>query len=203
MKAIQSAACQALAVLFLIAFGVSCASVYEESLTYRLWNNDSFQQFNEPASDPRLALFADSRRGDVLVQYDEIREKDGLTQRRAFFVNANRRRLETGRKPRFVGANAAVGLEPIPILPAGLGQPVPPAGLCVVLDTNLNTFTLHSGGQAGAAVALPTYGTTGGARKTFLTPLTVTGDAVVVGATAGVIAAWAWAHSGFSMSNGR
>jgi hypothetical protein len=180
-----------------------CQSVYEESFTYKLWNNESFRHFNEPAADPRLRLFADPKRGDVLVEYDEIREKDGLTQRRAFFVNANRRRIETGQKPRFVGTNAAVALEPIPILAANSDLSIPTTGLCVVVDTNRQSFILHSEGRAAATVSLPTYSTTGGARKAFLTPLTVTGDTLVVGATAGVIAAWAWAQSGFTVSTCR
>jgi hypothetical protein len=189
--------------LALLALAAGCSAVYEESFTYKLWNNESFLHFNEPASDPHLLLFADPKRADVLVQYDEIREKDGQMQRRAFFANANRQRLEAGQKPRFVSTNAAAGLAPIPILRADSGQPIPAAGLCVVLDTNQLAFTLHSDGRAATTVALPTYSTTGGARKAFLTPLTVTGDTLVVGVTAGLIAAWAWAQSGVRISTCR
>ena len=140
---------------------------------------------------------------DVLVQYDEVREQDRRTQRRAFFANANRPRIESGLKPRFVSTNAAAGLEPIPILRAESGQPVPPDGLCVVMAADRQAFTLHSDGQAAASVTLPTYGTTGGVKKAFLTPLAVTGDTLVVGVTAGVMVAWAWAQSGVTISTGR
>ena len=189
--------------LGLLALAAGCSTVYEESFTYKLWNNESFRHFNEPATDPHLLLFADTKRGDVLVQYDEVREKDGRTQRRAFFANANRQRIEAGQKPRFVSTNAAAGLEPIPILRAESGQPVPPAGLCVVMEANGRVFTLHSDGQPAASVTLPTYGTTGGVKKAFLTPLAVTGDTLVVGVTAGVIVACAWAQSGVTISTCR
>ena len=182
------------ATLMLLLTG--CAAV-EDSFTYKLWHNESFRNFNEPASDPHLALFADTPRADVLVQYDEVREKDGRARRRAFFVNANRRRIEAGLKPRFVSAKAASGLTPIPILRSGDGQPTPPSGLCVVMETNQHSFILRSDGQVVNAVTLPTYGTTGGVKKAFLTPLTVTGDTLVVGVIAGIIVAHAWAHSGY------
>jgi hypothetical protein len=204
MKAIRFTAKRgAFLSLGLLALAAGCSSVYEESFTYKLWNNESFRRFNEPASDPHLLLFADTKRGDVLVQYDEVRDKDGRTRRRAFFANANRRRIEAGLKPRFVSANAAAGLEPIPILRAGSGQSVPTAGLCVVMEANGRAFTLRSDGQAAATVTLPTYGTTGGFKKAFLTPLAVTGDTLVVGVTAGVIVACAWAQSGFTVSTCR
>ena len=204
MKALRfTARHRAFLSLGLLVLAAGCASVYEESFTYKLWNNESFRHFNEPASDPRLLLFADPNRGDVLVQYDEVREMDDRTERRAFYANANRRRLEAGLKPRFASANAAAGLQPIPILRADSGQPVPPAGLCVVLEADRHAFTLHSDGHPAAKVTLPTYGTTGGARKALLTPLAVTGDTLVVGVTAGVIVAWSWAQSGFSVSSCR
>ena len=189
--------------LSLLVLAAGCSSVYEESLTYKLWNNESFRHFNEPASDPHLLLFADTKRGDVLVQYDEVREQDDRTQRRTFYANANRQRIEAGQKPHFVSTNTAAGLEPIPILRAASGQPVPPDGLCVVMEANGLAFTLHSDGQAAATVTLPTYGTTGGVKKAFLTPLAVTGDTLVVGVTAGVIVAWAWAQSGVTISTCR
>jgi hypothetical protein len=186
-----------------LALVAGCSTVYEDSLTYKLWNNESFRHFNEPASDPRLLLFADSKRGDVLVQYDEVREQDGRTRRRAFFANANRRRIQAGLKPRFVAANTAAGLEPIPILRADSARPIPPSGLCVVMDADRRAFALHSDGQAAATVTLPSYGTTSGVKKAFLTPLAVTGDTLVVGVTAGVIVAWAWAQSGVTISTCR
>jgi len=180
----------------------SCATV-EDSFTYKLWHNESLRHFNEPAPDPRLSLFADARRGDVLVQYDELREKDGRTRRRAFFANANRRRIEAGLKPRFVHPNAAAGLTPIPILRAAPGQPIPPNGPCVIVDPAQHAFTLHSDGRPTATIALPAYGTTSGVKKALLTPLAVTGDTLVVGVTAGVIVACAWAQSGVTISHCR
>ena len=44
-----------------------------------------------------------------------------------------------------------------------------------MVDADENAFTLHSDGHAAATVTLPTYGTTGGVKKAFLTQ-TVTGD---------------------------
>ena len=57
-------------------------------------------------------------------------------------------------------------------------------------------FTLCADGQELGPVTLPSYGSEGGLGKSLLTPLTVTGDAVIVATVVGLIAAMAYAHGG-------
>jgi len=180
-----------------------CKTGSDWSLTHRLWNNGAFEHFNQPASDPRLQLFANERHSDVLVLYDETQEKSGQIVRRAFFVNPNMDRIREGRKPHFVGTNAAHRLTPIPVINSGSGDAIPTEGLCLVISTNQSEFSLYSNAQEIGTLALPTYTTAGGIQKTLLTPLAVTGDTLLVASVVGVFAAYAAAQRGVAISTGR
>jgi hypothetical protein len=182
------------------AWLAGCATGPDWSLTHQLWNNESLQNFNEPAYDPRLQLFADERHSDVLVVYDEVRERDGAIRRRAFFVNRNLERLRAGEKPHFVRAGVAAKLRPIPILKDGSGEQTSASGLCVRLSSTSREATLFLDGRAVQTVELPTYGATGSVKKVLLTPLAVTGDTLLVATVVGLIAAHAWVESGASVS---
>ena len=48
----------------------SCTTVEKYSLTYRVWDNDDWRKWSEPAPNPNLALFQSTNYTDVLVQYD-------------------------------------------------------------------------------------------------------------------------------------
>src|SRR5260370_25177948 len=93
-----------------------CRELNDWPLTYRLWDDRMLARFNEPADNPHLQLFQSARTNDVLVQYDEVREKNEKVRRRAFFLNPNLERLEGGKKPRFVRPTKADNLQPIPCL---------------------------------------------------------------------------------------
>ena len=207
MKAISSVSRQlflrlsALCWLWLL---VGCQSMCEDnstwgqaSLTSKLWHSPAFCNFNEPAAKPDLKLFQHEGPADVLVQYNEVREKDGSVRRRTFFLNRNIERLQAGRKPQFVHATTVAGLKPVPVLARGSGQPAPATGLHATVSEDWQTFTLHANGQVLDTFRLPTYETPGGkVQKTLLTPLTVTGDVVIVGLYAAAVAAVLWVQSG-------
>jgi hypothetical protein len=72
------------------------------------------RSFAEPASDPRLALFANPGGEDVLVLYDESSEKNDRVQRRAYFLEPNAERIAQHKKPRFVDPQAAAAMNPLP-----------------------------------------------------------------------------------------
>ncbi len=84
-----------------------CRALNDWPLTYKLWDDRMLARFNEPAGNPHLQLFQSARTNDVLVQYDEAREKNEKVRRRSFFLNANLARLEGGKKPRFVSPRKA------------------------------------------------------------------------------------------------
>jgi hypothetical protein len=190
-------------VLSLCAIMPGCQSSSDWSLTHKLWTNESFHDFKTPASDPQLQLFADERQSDVLVIYDEIRESNDSVRRRAFFANRNLDRIRAGKKPRFVRPTAARGLKPIPVIRSSALETVPTEGLAVVMTDRRHEFLLYSDGRELGTVGLPAYGSNGGLKKALLTPLTVTGDTLIVGTVVGLYAACAYARSGVTVSAGR
>src|SRR5260370_23953552 len=153
-------------------------------------------RFNEPADNPHLQLFQSARTNDVLVQYDEVREKNEKIRRRAFFLNPNLERLEGGKKPRFVSPRKSDNLQPIPLVSephaADNSQ-----GLIGVVSSNGHEVTLRDQGLALASFSLPVYETAGGrVERVILTPVAATCDVVIVGVVAGVILAYWWAANG-------
>jgi hypothetical protein len=160
--------------------------------TQQLWEDTSF---NQPAPDPNLRLFHSGKRSDVLVEYDELRDRTGAIRRRAFFLYKHEARTDPVRtKPRFVNPGATNQVTSIAILP-----PPAPVGLAgktnlyAVARTNSPVFSLYSSGREISAHELPTY-SDGFHRTTqiLLTPLAVTADAVLVASVVGLI----WLSSG-------
>src|SRR6266704_6138019 len=78
-----------------------CDTMRDSSMTGRLWDAGGVNRcLPAPKPNPKLYWTADHQ--DVLVTYDELREKNDSIRRRAFFFKPNLRRLEDRRKPRFV-----------------------------------------------------------------------------------------------------
>jgi hypothetical protein len=181
---------------------IGCRELHDWPLTYRLWDDRAFARFNEPADNPHLQLFQSARTNDVLVQYDEVREKNEKVRRRTFFLNPNLERLEHGKKPRFVNPSKADNLQPIPLvseLPASDNS----HSLIGVVSTNGHEVTLRDQDRELASFSLPVYETAGGkVERVFLTPVVATCDVVIVvvivGVAAGVIVAYGFASSGTS-----
>jgi len=170
-----------------LALVSGCQTGGDWSFTGRLWSGDSFSRYRMPAPEPRLELFADESHADVLVIYDEMREKDRRVGRRAFFVNPNLERIAAGRHPHFVVPSAARGLKPIPILDLDGRAEIPQAGLAILRTERNHDFILYSEGKEACTVTLPAYGSSGTVVKSLLTPLTVTGDTLIVASATGLI----------------
>jgi len=175
---------------------IGCRALNDWPLTYNLWHNRMLARFNEPADNPHLQLFQSARTNDVLVQYDEVREKNEKVRVRSFFLNRNLERLEGGKKPRFVNPSKADNLQPIPLvseLPAADNS----HPLIGVVSTNGHEVTLCDQGRELASFSLPVYETAGGkVERVILTPVAATCDVVIVGVVAGVVLAYWWAASG-------
>lgn len=186
-----------ISLLGFVALLAGCQGTGDYGFTHKVWSTDSLRRFNEPATDPKVEVFQHEQRSDVLVQYDEVREKDGAIRRRAFFVNQNLDRLKAGRKPRFVSLKTAAGLKPVPVVPAGTAPRSEPAGIYATVSEGSRQVSLRVNGEELQAVSLPAYPVSSGAlRKTLLTPLAVTGDVVVVSCYVGVIAGVLWLRAG-------
>lgn len=162
--------------LLIVATG--CATDDSILLTQHLWQSESFRNFHEPASDPRLEVYRSEKPADYLVTYDEVREKDGRIRRRAFYLKTNSNRLTSRRRPGFVNPAKAASLETIP------------AGSIVA---NGDRWQLREPDGTALEFSLPTYASHGStALKILLTPLTVTGDTIIVGSILGVFVASAY-----------
>ena len=175
---------------------IGCREIHDWPLTYKLWDDRAFARFNEPADNPHLQLFQSARTNDVLVQYDELREKNEKVRRRTFFLNRNLERLEGGKKPRFVSPRKADNLQPIPLvseLPASDNS----HRLIGVVSANGHAVTLRDQDRELASFSLPVYETAGGkVERVILTPVVAVADVVIIGVTAGIILAYLWAASG-------
>jgi hypothetical protein len=138
-----------------------------------------------------LELYQSSKPADVLVVYDEAYEGSDRIRRRACFLEANTRRIEAWRKPRFVMPAAARYGMLIPVLPAAGDSAPPPTAeaLHAVVSTDHRFFTLHSGERNPGTFMLPVYPDASGRVKlVLLTPLALVADATTVGGFAFLVA---------------
>ena len=183
--------------LLLLATG--CQTVEKYSLTYRVWDNDSWCKFSNPATNPNLALFKATNNADVLVQYDAFSEKHSRVERHAYYLHPSQARVDAEPKLELVKPSAADGMKPIPVLPTQGALTNPPSGLpaYAVVTKNGRGFTLYRRMEPESAFDLPFYAETSGtAAHIVLTPFAVVGDTVMVGAVAAVVGFLLWVQSG-------
>jgi len=177
-----------------------CDTVRDSSMTGRLWDEGGVNRCL-PAPKPNAKLYWMADHQDVLVTYDELREKNDSIRRRAFFFKPNVRRLEDRKRPRFVEPAKIVELSLAPIPEVGSTNASPQETIFVKLSEDGQEFTLLWSGTDLGPYALPVYLDRGSQAKRFLlTPLTATGDfivvVVVVAAVVGAVAAYSYVCSG-------
>lgn len=183
----------------LAGLGGGCDTIQEHSLTYALWNDSRDTSHSRPPADSDLKLFASKHPPDVLVEYNAVSDRQQGIQRRAYFLDANRDRIAAGKPPRFVDAQRAAGLKPITVV-----KSVPPTNspfftnVCFAVCQG-STFTLYRPESSPEFCALPYYQDgiiIGSWKRAALTPFALAVDAVVdvtiVGAVAGVLAAYVY-----------
>lgn len=159
-----------------------CDTLREESLTGRLWSSDMATDHDGPAPYPNLQLAQAADHKDVLVQYDEVRDRDAVIRRRAYWLHASEARIAAGKKPRFVDPRKAAKLEPISVETNGAAASLPAASPQVraVLVSDQRHFILIANGNESGTFFLPAY--RDGLSRTELvavTPLAVLGDAAI------------------------
>ena len=199
MKAKSSVVMVSLLAASLLLLATGCQTVENYSLTYRLWNNDGWCKFSDPATNPNLALFEATNHADVLVQYDAFSEKHSRFERHAYYLHPSQTRVDAGPKPELVKPPAVDGMKPIPVLPTQGALTNQPSGLPAhaVVTKNGRGFTLYRPMEPESAFDLPVYAETSGtATRIVLTPFAVAGDAVMVGAVAAVVGFLLWAQIG-------
>jgi hypothetical protein len=177
-----------------------CDTMRDSSMTGRLWDADGLNRCL-PAPKPNAKLYWVADHQDVLVTYDELREKTDFIQRRAFFFKPNVRRLEDRKKPRFVEPAKIFQLSLAQIPAVGSTNASPQEIIFVKLSEDGQEFTLLWSGTELGPYPLPVYLDRGSqARRVLMTPLTATGDFIVVVAVVavavGAVAAYSYACSG-------
>src|ERR1044071_3202116 len=101
---------QFVSVLLVVALAplvAGCDTFQNYPFTVSLWSVGGANRCM-PAPDPAMKLYRKTDDQDVLVTYDELRERDGRVVRRAFFFRPNVDRLAQGKKPHFGNANTVV-----------------------------------------------------------------------------------------------
>lgn len=162
--------------------GLGCETCYP-SLTCGLWNRSTFRSFREPAENPRIAVYQSKTGRDFLVTYDEARESSDSIRRRAFYLEANLKRLQAGRKPHFSRPAQAQGLTLLPLAPSSDGR----------------TLTVTNAAGQLTTAELPTYpAPCGEVLRVLVTPLAVVGDTAIAATVVGVFIAAA--NSGMTIS---
>src|SRR2546430_17719441 len=107
----QFIACMLIVSLTPLATG--CDTMRDSTLTGRLWDPGEVNRCL-PAPKPNLKLYRIADNKDVLVTYDELRERNNSVHRRAFFFTANVHRLEDRKRPKFVSPDKVVELKFVP-----------------------------------------------------------------------------------------
>ena len=156
-----------------------CHTMRDSTMTGRWW--DAAVNRCLPAPKPNLKLYRALDRDDVLVTYDELREKDDSIRRRAFFLKPNLRMLEERKRPKFISPAKMAALKLIPVSKAG--NTIPPASemVWVKISEDSQEFTLVWHGADLGPYVLPVYVDRGSAlRRAVVTPITGAGDVVVV-----------------------
>jgi hypothetical protein len=180
----------------LVLFTTGCESVRDRTLTGKLWSES---KLNLPAAAPNAEFFRHSDNRDVLVTYDELRERNDGVRRRAFFFKANLKRLEQHKKPRFVSPGVVIEMNLVPVTAVTNNIP-PPEPIVARLSPASQSFTLVWDGQEYGPFDLPVYADEATrTERALLTPLTVTGDVIIavaiVAVVGGVIVLYAYARS--------
>ena len=164
----------------LLTSTVGCETCQKYSLTCRLWTNAEMRNFHEPSPDAGVNLYRVPAQGDVLVLYNEGNEKNDSIRRRAYLLNANLKRIQANRKPRFLNPDKANGLEPIPVEQTATPRLILRSYDYATAPTNGHPITLHMAGRDQGPYELPVYaGKSGLAVRAVLTPFAVVGDAAL------------------------
>lgn len=144
--------------------------------------------FNEtvthvPASDLKVELrLKTSPTADILVIYDDLNSTSEKTERRAFYLFANEKRICHGRRPEFVQLSEARTLQPVPVFQKFLPDAL--TNELYAVEETSHHFKLESRDHIVTEFTLPEYDNWLTAKKLFIFPAAVGADAVAFGAIA-------------------
>lgn len=153
--------------------------------TALLWERSTLSTYYHAANPANLQVYYSDERKDLLVQYDEARNKEKSVRTRYYWLQPNVKLTDHGRKPNFT--RPPVSLDAMQLLPQTpiAFNPTPPAlkELHLVCRPDDIRFEIYSGTNQLKSCILPDYdGQQKTALKVLLTPPAVLVDATVLGA---------------------
>ena len=108
-------------------------------------------------------------------------------------------REREGKPPHWLPDSAVAGLAPIAVLPSKPDPAATGTGTYALLGEGGGNFTLYRPGMGPTTHYLPSYRESSAALlRVALTPLAVSGDVVMVGCVAGIVAVVGLAEGGYS-----
>jgi hypothetical protein len=163
-----------------LLFVTGCAAP-KYGFTLPMWHEARVRHSIQPTSEPEVLFFDTADHRDILVQYNEFSPRDGSV-RRAYFVNANRARIQVGKKPRFVRPFVANQLASIPVFNADcLSATSVNAATYVVIARDKREFTIYRDGERMETGAFPVYSKRSGiGTRLALTPVAIAADGVLL-----------------------
>lgn len=152
-----------------------------------LWSDENYEAFHQPAPNADLHLYQSQKQNDILVVYKEQSERNEHVHTRAYWLNRNQIRVADQSRPFFISKKAARDLPAVPIFDSMPTNEYEIQSLYVVCGTN-QSFTVFCGNREVGSYSLPMYDAERPiAEKIALTPVTMTADAAIAAAVAGVV----------------
>ena len=159
----------------------------QSGCTYMLWSDENYEAFHQPAPNPDLHLYESKKENDILVVYKEQSERNEHIHTRAYWLNRNQIRVTRECPPIFTSKKAARNLPGIPFLDSMPTNEYNIQSFYALPGTN-QSFALFRGEHEIGSYSLPAYdGERPVAEKIALTPVTLTADAAMAAAVAGLV----------------
>jgi hypothetical protein len=157
----------------------------QSGCTYMLWSDENYEAFHQPAPNSDLHLYESKKQNDILVVYKEQSERNEHIHTRAYWLNRNQIRVTDQAPPFFINKKTARNLPAVPVfdsMPTNRHE-----SFYAVFGTN-QSFTLFSGERELGSYTLPMYDAERPvAEKIAFTPVTMTADASIAAAVAGIV----------------
>lgn len=112
-------------------------------VTAKVWEPHQFARFHEPADPANLELFYSNEQEDVLVRYEEIIDTSGTIKHRSYWLERNRTKEGTEKRPSFVSVKKTLNLQPIPLIASSEIASLPSGAGLYAVSTNGIRFSLY------------------------------------------------------------
>lgn len=173
-------------------------------VTAKVWEPHQFARFHEPSDPTNLQLFYSNERQDILVRYDEIIDTSGAIKHRAYWLERNRTKEGTEKRPTFVSIKNAQGLQPIPLVASVEEAGALTASGLYAVSTNGVSFSLYGTQEKNQVTssATPTligefelpsyYDSLGPIKQVLRTPPALVADSVIAAGFVAVLGSPYW-----------